>query len=59
MSNFECIKRKSKLQNKKSINGILQIILSIKGAFPNTKNFSEIKMRFSDPLKLNNKQFKQ
>ena len=55
MSNFECIKRKSKLQNKKSLNGILQIILSIKGAFPNTKIFSEIKMRFSDPLKLNNK----
>ena len=45
--------------NKKSINEILQIILSIKGAFPKSKNLSEIKMRFSDPLKLDNKKFKQ
>ena len=45
---------KSKLQNKKSINEVWQIILSIKDAFPKARDFSEIKMRFSDPLKLNN-----
>ena len=44
---------------KKSIIKVLQIILSIKGAFPKARNLSEIKMRFSDPLKLNNKKFKQ
>ena len=42
-----------------NINEVLQIILSIKGAFPKARNLSEIKMRFSDPLKLNNKKFKQ
>ena len=57
-SNFECIKRKSKLQNKKDINKVLQIILSIKGEFPKARNLSEMKMRFSDQLKLNNNKFK-
>ena len=56
---FECIKRKIKLQNKKSINKASQIILSIKGAFTKARNLSEIKMKFSDPLRLNNKVFKQ
>ena len=50
---------KYKLQNKKSIKEVLQIILSIKGAFPKARNLSEIKMRFSNPLKLSNKRFKQ
>ena len=58
-SGFEFIKRKNKLQNKKIIRKVLQITLSIKGAFPKALNLSEIKMRFSDSLKLNNKNFKQ
>ena len=58
-NNFECIKRKSKLQNKKSINKVLQIILGLKGAFPKVRNLSKIKIRFLDVLKLNNKKFKR
>ena len=58
-SDFEYIKRKSKLMNKKSVNKVLQIISSIKDAFQKARNLSEIKMRFSDPLKLNKKKFKQ
>ena len=45
--------------NKKSVNKVLQIISSIKDAFQKARNLSEIKMRFSDPLKLNKKKFKQ